>query len=174
VILHGRWSILNRGRNEDPSEELFPIYQRAFNGSEELDAYYIERIRYTVDKLLAAGKRVIFVGPVPEIGIDVPDLLVRQAMKGENLSVTAKCEDFTRRHGYLLDALNSLEKRDGVLVILPHQRLMNGNDARISLEGKPLYRDDDHLSELGANYLQDLWRPIFVQNREGVATAPTQ
>jgi peptidoglycan/LPS O-acetylase OafA/YrhL len=174
VVLHGRWSILNRGRNEDPSEELFPIYQRAFNGSEELDAYYIERIRYTVDKLLAAGKRVIFVGPVPEIGIDVPDLLVRQAMKGENLSVTAKCEDFTRRHGYLLDALNSLEKRDGVLVILPHQRLMNGNDARISLEGKPLYRDDDHLSELGANYLQDLWRPIFVQNREGVATAPTQ
>jgi peptidoglycan/LPS O-acetylase OafA/YrhL len=174
VVLHGRWSVLNRGRNESPNEGLFPIYQRTFHGSEELDAYYLERIGYTVDKLLAAGKRVIFVGPVPEIGVDVPDLLARQAMWGENLSTTAKCGDFARRHGYLLDALNSLKKRDGVLVILPHERLLTGDDAKISFEGKPLYRDDDHLSEAGTNYLWDLWRPIFLQNREGLATSPTE
>ena len=174
VVLHARWSVLNRARNEVPNEEPLPVYQRTFKGREDRDACYVERIRYTVDKLRAAGKRVIFVGPIPEIGVNVPDLLAREAMKGQSLSTSMKCTDFERRHGYLLDALNSLKKREGVVVILPHERLMTGNDAKISVEGKPLYRDDDHLSEVGANYLRDLWRPIFSQNRESLVTSPTQ
>jgi peptidoglycan/LPS O-acetylase OafA/YrhL len=161
VVLHGRWSVANRGRNEVPGEEPLPIYNRTFDRSEDRDAYYLERIHYTIGKLLAAGKRVVFVGPVPEIGFDVPDFLVRQALDGESLASTAKCVDFERRHGYLLNALDSLKQQGGVTVILPHERLMAGNDVRISLDENSLYRDDDHLSEFGANYLENLWRPIF-------------
>jgi len=171
VVLHGRWSLLNRGSNELPSEKLFPIYQRNFHAGAELDAYYLERIHDTVGKLLAAGKRVIFIGPVPEIGFNVPDLLARQALRGESLSTAVRCGDFGKRHDYLLNSLGSLEKQ-GVKVILPHERLMTGEEVKISLDGKPLYRDDDHLSEVGAHYLQDLWRPIFEMNHGDLATSP--
>ena len=161
VVLHARWSQHNRGKNEHKQTKPLTFFGQHFSSQSELDAYYGEHIRATVRALLNAGKRVVVIGPIPEVGVNVPDTLLRQQFRGEPLAQTMDASGFYERQRFVLDTLSTLEPNARLMVIMPHERLLEGNRVRIMADGKPLYRDDDHISAPGGAYIGDLIAPIF-------------
>ncbi len=161
VVLHARWSQHNRGKNEHKQTKPLKFFGQNFSTQSELDAYYDARIRATVHTLLSAGKRVVVIGPIPEVGVNVPDALLRQHYRGEPLAQTMDASGFYNRQSVVLNTLSSLEPNARLLVIMPHERLLSGDRVKVMEDGKPLYRDDDHLSGPGASYIGDVLAPIF-------------
>ena len=68
-------------------------------------------------------------------------------------------EDHLKDQEYVNGVIDSLGPYVTILDPLPILR--NGNRTRISQDGKPLYRDADHLSFTGSQILRPLFEPIF-------------
>jgi len=104
--------------------------------------------------LLAAGRRVILVYPVPEAGWTVPDRLARRRagwFEGEELSVArARVEARTRAS---VEALDRIGTHPNLLRLYPVDALCGaggGTRCRLEYRGAPLYFDQHHLTALGA------------------------
>ena len=94
VLLHARWSLYNRGQNENHDVARASFFGVSFDSPDKAEAFYFSKIRETIDKLVASGKRVVVIGPVPEVGRNVPDMLAKQQIAGLPLSSTVACGDF--------------------------------------------------------------------------------
>ncbi len=161
VVLHGRWSLVNQGKNDRNHGAVTEVFQRKFDSTAELEAYYGGKIRETIRRLLEAGKRVVVIYPVPEVGVEVPDLLATQDYRGLPLTAYRKDEVFFTRQAFVLRTFDSLAADPKLLRIKPHEKLLDGNLLRIFANGAPLYRDNDHLSTAGAKFIEELLVPIF-------------
>lgn len=161
VILAARWSNPIHGRNEEKGALSVDFYQKDFQDEEQKRRYYVSRIEETVRKLVASGKRVFVVDPIPELGTHVPNFLARLAFEKKPLPATLACPDYMRRNALVMGVFERLEKEGAVIRIRPQEQLMDGDEVRILEDGVPLYRDDDHLSVDGAVSLKDLFLPAF-------------
>jgi hypothetical protein len=112
--------------------------------------------RQTIDILRAAGIDVVVVGPVPQIGWNVPSTLATMAWRKKPLPDGPSLDDFMKSERKIMPLLKELE-RDQVSVMYPHERLCAAT-CLIRLNGEVLYRDGEHLSTHGA----ELLRPMFV------------
>ena len=162
VVLHARWSSYNKGKNEQQHTGKFGFYGHAFTERSELETFYGAQIKLTLQRLLSAGKTVVLVYPVPEAGINVPEYLAKRLIKGGAITSTIRCHDFYARHEFILNLFDLLPSGGHLVRIKPHSKLLSGDQLFIIANNQPLYRDDDHLSEAGAFYIQDLLTPIFV------------
>ena len=124
--------------------------------AEDNVAAFRQGFRQTIDILRAAGIDVVVVGPVPEIGWNVPSTLATMAWRKKPLPDGPSLDDFMRSQRKIMPLLKELE-RDHVNVMYPHERLCAAT-CLIRLNGEVLYSDGEHLSTRGA----DLLRPMFV------------
>jgi hypothetical protein len=116
----------------------------------------------TLSRLQAAGKRVIVVASVPEVGSSVPKVLVNNLFWGKDRDVAPSTIDFNRRQAATRDVLSMLHaKFPEVTVVHPAEVLCDDVSCRIALEGEPLYFDDDHLSDLGADLVVKQLEPYL-------------
>lgn len=166
VVLVGRWAFVMHGFNTDFGTyerrgRNTPIVSGRINGGlaspGEVINLFAEGIDGTVARLTQAGKNVVLVYPVPEVGYHVPRTLARVMVRGSDL------ESFTRPAGYyfyrqrhVFRAFDSLA--DGrVSRVFPHAMLIDGDRAIVQENGIPFYHDDDHLSLAGAKKLVPLF-----------------
>jgi hypothetical protein len=63
---------------------------------------------------------------------------------------------FAERQRLPMTVLDSIPDHPNLVRIRPHLRLMNGDQLTVLSDGKPLYIDDDHLSEAGLDFIKDL------------------
>lgn len=161
VVLHGRWSLVNKGGNDGDHPPVTELYKHKFSSSAELEAYYAEKIRETVRRLLEADKRVVVIYPVPEVGINIPDLLAKQDYQGVPLSTFISDSNFFTRQAFILGVFESLPPDPNLLRIKLHEKFLSGASLKVFENGDPLYRDDGHLSRAGAKFVEDLLLPIF-------------
>jgi hypothetical protein len=150
--------LYNRGQNENHDVARASFFGVLFDSPDKAEAFYFSKIRETIDKLVASGKRVIVIGPVPEVGRNVPDMLAKQQIAGQPLSSTVACGDFFERNGEVLGFLESLA---GVSLVKPHEILLHDDKVSVMAEDQVLYLDDDHLSTAGAMYLKPLLENVF-------------
>jgi peptidoglycan/LPS O-acetylase OafA/YrhL len=108
-----------------------------------------------------AGKQVVVVGPVPEIGLNVPKWLAIQKWTGHDRSVAPTRRAFLSRQEFVLATLGRLEGRPGVTVIYPDHLLCPGRVCRIADGTHPYYFDDDHLSVHGALAVSSVFDPVM-------------
>ncbi|GLQ07184.1 acyltransferase family protein [Sneathiella chinensis] len=108
----------------------------------------------TIDRIEAAGARVIVIGPVPEIQFHVPDTLIRTWSGIGDLPLVRR-EDFDDRQSRVLAALKRIEILGKATVIYPHQMLCDDVSCDVTRNDKALYTDDDHLSVEGARAIVD-------------------
>jgi peptidoglycan/LPS O-acetylase OafA/YrhL len=121
-------------------------------------------LEHTVASLLAAGKRVWLVGPVPEVGYDVPRYFyLRSIGFADGLDVAPTRAEFDRRQAFVLGLFDNLARRYPVGTIWPHQRLCGDDGCAIARDGRLLYADDDHLSVFGARSISGVFAPVFGQ-----------
>ena len=170
IILAGRWSYYIEGynRNFGPAERYKtdrPFITDGTGAVIDLRArkkLFAKQMRMTVKRLTDAGKTVALVYPIPETGYSIPPTLARMLMAGGNPSHFTRPEGYYfRRQRFVTDVLDKLGPADKVIRIRPNRRLCDGTICIVYADGKPLYRDDDHLSLAGANYLSDLFNPLF-------------
>lgn len=161
VILHARWSLYNKGQNELGKTQGAPLRGQSSATPEALESFYAARIRETVDKLLAAGKRVVLIYPIPEIGLNVPDYLAKRALAGEPVVSTLPDDSFGIRGDSVLKLLDSLGPDERIVRVRPHEKLIRDGRVTVLVDGQSLFMDDDHLSTAGALYLKDTLSGIF-------------
>lgn len=103
--------------------------------------------------LQSTGKRIIVVYPVPEVGWHVPQLAMKKLIRGQPLeTVTTSYSRFLQRNRFANSTLDQYVGTNLVRV-KPADVLCNAGvqDRCIAqLENTPLYFDDDHLSNSGA------------------------
>ena len=119
----------------------------------------------TVRRLRDIGIAVVIVGPVPEIGWNVPSVLAASEWRGRPPPLGPKFEDYLEQQRQVLPALKEAASA-GATIIYPHERLCNAT-CIVRNEQGVLYSDTEHLTTAGA----DLLCPLFLRQLSP-ATAP--
>jgi len=129
-------------------------------------------IDFTVNRLLAAGKTVVLVYPVPEIGYYVPGSLSRMLATGRDpLSLNLPLAAFQARQDSILPILDRAGTSPRIVRVYPHKRLCNEDRCLVYANGKALYRDADHLSAAGSEFVLPVFEPIFADHNPPTASA---
>ena len=112
--------------------------------------------RETLDSLEAMmveyerlGKRVVFIGPEPLPGFDVPRTLALSAHLGRKLPETSGEVEFEEDFGAITRRFDRWREL-GIEVIEPADMLMRDGQVLTIRDGVPLYFDTNHLTLAGA------------------------
>jgi peptidoglycan/LPS O-acetylase OafA/YrhL len=164
VILAARWAVYARGLfvklEEDPKILLNDAESREVSFAE--DARVFKRALFrTVETLRKDGRRVVIVGPWPEPGLRVPQLLAKARLFGTTTDFGPTRDEFLARQSAVFDAFRQFEGDEGVKILPTHEELCASGHCKVEEDGQPLYWDDDHLSRLGALRLKPVFARIF-------------
>lgn len=167
VVLAARYSVYlyggtrDFGPAEDSREPLITDESSTVRSPAERRDLFTRKIEETVDRLSGRGIRTVLVYPVPETGYDIPSTLLRLSTRGADLSEFKRPVDYYwSRNRPIFAALDAVQG-DRVARVYPHTRLCGERDCIVSKDRKPLYRDDDHLSDFGAALVAPLFDPLF-------------
>jgi peptidoglycan/LPS O-acetylase OafA/YrhL len=134
-----------------------------------------ERMQQTIRAYVAAGKKVIVVQAVPEAGWYVPEYLTKVLSRRGVLSPadgSTSLAVYESRSRHAAEAFDGMSRQEGVAFVQPARHLCNTvvrGRCVTHLDAVPLYRDADHLSNLGVRLIvEDIMRNI----RESPLNAP--
>lgn len=164
VVLAARWSLYLYGQMSGDIEHALKDPTTGKYVRTIAEQRFADGLRQRIAGLRAAGHRVWLVKEVPLQEIIVPYRLSRLAMlnrpvtdEGLPVSHHLKREAFISQ---LFDELAAAD--DGVSVLDPAPRLCGADGlCRVELNGRALYTDDNHLSEVGARYVEAFLDPLF-------------
>jgi peptidoglycan/LPS O-acetylase OafA/YrhL len=153
VVLLGRWAFFVEHDGFDNGEGGVEhgVLDRPVFDDTSSDA--AGALKLTVSRLLAAGKTVVLVYPIPEVGWDVTKLLSRRLLYGDGggRPITTSLARYVTRNRAARALLDSVQAPTGLIRIDPAQVLCADQLACIASNADgPLYLDDDHLNRLGA------------------------
>ena len=112
--------------------------------------------------MLVKKRPVYLVRPIPEIGIDVPKNLSRNIIFGrgnDDIKITLK--EYHQRHDFVWKAQDLAAEQCGVKILNPLPYLCDDKYCYGSKNGRPLFFDDDHLSEYGNKFLIPMFEQVF-------------
>lgn len=119
-----------------------------------------ERVEYAgkelvtmVQDLVAAGKEVHILTPLPEIGYDTPKVLARGEFSGLEHNINQKWSDYQARHDWFFTLLPQL-KQAGAIIHEAAPIYCDENECKAVQDDALNYSDDDHLSRAGAERLK--------------------
>ncbi len=116
--------------------------------------------------MLAEKRPVYLVRPTPEIGIDIPKTLARNIIfdrNNEDIKITL--EEYHERHAFVWQAQDLAAEQCGVKILNPLPYLCDDQYCYGSKNGRPLYYDDDHLSEYGNKFLVPMFEQVFTDQQ---------
>jgi hypothetical protein len=152
VILSARWALAAEGSRPAGEPGTAAILARPGQRGENPDknfSLFRPGLEDTVSAILETGREVLLVGDVPEFGWSVPERLADHLRYGTPLPKIPTLDDVARRNRRADDVLSELAEQPGVqfLRIAP---LLCEPECEFARDGKPLFRDDDHLSRTAA------------------------
>ena len=165
VVLISRWALLIEGTYYAP-ETGDPILladgdSRARNPADN-GRIFERALARTIDRLTSVGKRVWIVGPVPEIGVNVPKTLANAKRFGLDVDIKPSRKQFDSRQRGTFEILDRVAAQHGATIVPVHEELCDQVACQVtSREGRPLYYDDDHLSYAGGRALVPALHIIF-------------
>jgi hypothetical protein len=110
---------------------------------------------------LAKDRPVYLVRPIPEMGIHVPNAMARSIAFGKKRDVSISLADYHQRHAFIWAAQDAARDRCGVKILDPLPYLCPDGRCRGAQNGRPIYYDDDHLSEYGNKLLVPMFAEVF-------------
>lgn len=122
-------------------------------------------LQRTLETLRKAGKNVVLIGPVPEVGWHVPHTLAQRARFGGWLDQSALQPTYSEviaRNHTTIELLMELSSAYQSKLLLPHEVFCSRKTGcDVVSDGKVLYYDTDHLTIAGALKLTEMLRPEF-------------
>lgn len=130
---------------------------------------YLARMAATVRALVAGGKHVVLIQPVPEIGFDVPQAVGLAMMRrSDPAALQIPRAAYLERQARIRETLAALARLPGVSLVDPAALVCPDSACRVVRGGTILYRDDDHLSRAGVR----LFMPQLLAAIGGEAVNP--
>jgi peptidoglycan/LPS O-acetylase OafA/YrhL len=162
VILAGRWGLWAEGspyKHEAGGQVLLTSVSRNVTDNHAALSAGLESV---VAELLGAKKQVWLVGPIPEIGYDVPRTLFLSS-RGFPwiIDIRPTVEEFNGRQAFVLTLFSNIARKYKVQIVWPHHRLCGANYCRVQQDGRPIYVDDQHLTRSAAASLAEIFDPLF-------------
>jgi peptidoglycan/LPS O-acetylase OafA/YrhL len=155
IILEARWAKYAEGSTygNEPEGHVVLTDDGAADG-EGNHAVFARGLARTVKAL--AGKKIIIVASVPEIGWPVPAVLAREKLAAKTRIQPPDEGAYLARQKFVMATFAQLKRDDGVVLVYPHEILCRSGICVVSQNGIPLYRDEHHLSVYGALKLTPL------------------
>lgn len=110
---------------------------------------------------LAAHHPLYLVRPTPEMGVRVPETLGRSLLLKRERKLFVTRAAYQQRHAFVSQVQDMAARQCGARLLDPAPYLCDDTVCAASRGGRPLYYDDDHLSEFGNRLLVPMFRPIF-------------
>ncbi len=169
LIVLSRSSAYAYGTKDRPSEFIAiyfgdtPVPMGQIN-QQHLDAYQ-NAITDTACEL-AKIRPVYLVRPTPEMPVNTPNAVARSLMWGKEMrDVTISMSEYHQRNATVWEAQDAAAKRCDVKILDPIPTLCWDGYCRGMKNGRPMYYDDDHLSEYGARLLTPMFETVFTNNQ---------
>lgn len=175
VVLIYRATAFIAGRDikhypQAPDEDRSSEFEFGEDNVSKAQSYqlYWQNYQHLVQQLLAAGKRVIFIDPLPELPLDVRQLIYpRDLLTGSyhlSLSQTTSVELYHQRHQFILQHLATLPAHPRFYRFSPLPIFCDSRYCAAVRGDKSLYFDDNHPSLYGAGLLADALLAQFPAN----------
>ena len=111
---------------------------------------------------LSKNHNVYITLPIPVMPVDVPSYLGRKLMLANNVTdVSLPLARYYANNKAVINLQRKVSKTCGITLLDPTPFLCANGACMGSSEGRPLYHDDNHLSEYGNNYLVPMFSPIW-------------
>lgn len=166
VILAARWAIYAAGtryKQEKGEPVTLQDLQIENNSNFEINKLLEAGLRRTVSDLRKAGKTIILVGPIPEVGFDVPSVAVIASRTGRDVNalVAPSIIEYQTRVKLVSDIFGALTADNELIQIYPSEAICQSRHCLVSTNGNLLYRDNNHLSTFGSKYLAEIFYEAF-------------
>lgn len=163
VVIVGRYAFTAMGYNESYSKikrpEVFftKIYEKP---TPEFLAEYADNMVKAACGL-AKNHIVYMVRPIPEMGVNIPKNLSRRMIFGMNNDLSISVESYRQRNAWVWAAQNAAHDQCGIKILDPTAYLCRDGRCWGSLNGVPLYVDDDHLGRVGNKMLEPMFAEVY-------------
>lgn len=172
-IVFSRWTLLfekYRYNNSEGGVEFGKPWIWKFAGnSRDYNELMRDEILRSITAILNAGKTVILIYPVPEMGWDVPGILWKHFFWHGHLSYSdgsVSYQKYLYRANNSILALDSIPSNRNLIKVKPHEFLCNAiieNRCLAHFSGVPLYSDNNHLSDYGNAILMNELGPLILR-----------
>jgi len=153
IVLAARWSEY-AGTQAWSDADALPTVPIEAGGAPSTWAEFERHFVQTLERLTSHGLDVVIIGPVPELPFHLPSAMIKARMRGQRFDDRYDYAAVQRSQVRVLSLLTRLEQMRGISVIYPHRVLCPKQVCELTVDGLPLYRDDNHLSELGVDKLK--------------------
>ncbi len=171
IIVSARWALLmNRttfNNGEGGIESGEPWVWNLPSIDNDYSVSMRSEIVDSIEKIIEAGKIVILIYPIPEMGWDVSRVLAKHLLLEDSVSeraVSVSYSNFLDRNKSAIDALDSIKDSQRLIRVRPDKILCDtyvANRCVAHLKGEALYVDNNHLSNAGAELiLQDVFKSV--------------
>lgn len=167
VILSARWALWAEGSRYKEEERKPAVVRIVAQDSAALEVQnnhdaFAYGIANTIKQLTDLRKRIWIIGPVPEIGYRVPKTLYLQHLGIDTATdIRPSKQEYLTRQQYVLDTLEKFAQQQKVHLIRPDTALCGERSCKLTVDGKPIYVDDNHLSTFGARSVSSVFAPLF-------------
>jgi peptidoglycan/LPS O-acetylase OafA/YrhL len=167
VILSARWVLWAEGTRYK-REDRKPSFVRITTPDDQSGdapnnhAAFAVGMERTLSILAGAGKKIWLIGPVPEVGYDVPKSLYLDKMGlGGEMDIRPTRNEFNQRQQFVVAVFHQLAKKYSVKIIWPHEALCDMTRCEVQRGGKPFYSDDNHVSPFADRTIASIFLPVF-------------
>jgi len=159
--------------DETPDKPKLYFSEPEESANSELLAQYRQHYVATACEL-AANHPLYLVRPTPEMGVRVPETMGRALLLKREREVAVSRQSYQQRNAFVSQVQDMAGKQCGAHVLDPAPYLCDDQQCSASRNGRPMYYDDDHLSEFGNRLLVPMFQPIFSERLIGEGHSAAQ
>ncbi len=159
VVMAARWAYYAEGVGDDMGGGR-PM-QLSPDGIANNPAVFTALFEDTVRRVLALGREVVIIGPIPEHRFHVSSAMARNLVWQQAPPPELPRAVFDERQRHVRPLLERLDALPGVRVLYPDRIFCGGATCRYAQEKWPLYVDPNHLTLAGIKQMAPLINEIF-------------
>ena len=168
VVLAGRYASYLIGEN-DPDRIPATGIKPMIYFDEQSDNSYAHRLSlfqdHLVDTLCSVSNHhpVYIIQPIPELGFNAPKRIFNNIVHQLDERTSIPYEQYLSRTQSIRDMIKKSADQCNVTVLDPTDILCKDGECIAEHQGRPIYRDGDHLSEYGNKILQPMFKEAFAE-----------
>lgn len=145
VLIIARWPYYYLGKVSEIGSEITGVDydELSINFTNSFSATWCE---------IAEERNVFALSPLPEYWANIPKVIA-QSIWNEDVIHNIPKSVFTQRSDFITQGLKSVESICGISLVNASEALCNETECKIHKDNRPLYYDDNHLSEWGNKLL---------------------
>lgn len=163
AVLVARWALYSEGTGYGyvKGKSYIADDETVEGGPAEIKRVFRSGLERTVAQLHGLDKTVFIMTQIPEVKWLVPEVMSRGVYLERDVDIRPRFDAYRQRQAFATETFEAIAQSYPVEMLRPHERLCDNNHCRIAVDGRPLYRDDDHLSHFGAETISDVFNQIF-------------